>query len=105
MSFVKRNEKGLIVAISQAQGAGFTEELPSGNEELTAFLGSMDAAPQSIDATDLGFVRVQEDVIELLIEKGVILFTDLPASAQEKIMLRQQMRANLGARLDLIGDD
>jgi hypothetical protein len=104
MPFVKRDEQGAIVAISQLQEAGFSEELPTGSPELTAFLHAMDVA-SSIDATDQDFVRVLEDVVELLIEKGVILFTDLPESAQEKVMLRQQLRSQLGAKLDLIGDD
>ena len=46
-----------------------------------------------------------EDVVDLLISKGVILFTELPDSAQQKIMNRQQLRTELGAALDLLGDD
>ena len=46
-----------------------------------------------------------EDVVELLIDKGVILFTDLPDSAQEKMMRRQKLRSEMAGKLDLIGDD
>jgi hypothetical protein len=81
------------------------EEVPEGSAELAAFLGDGEAGRESIDQTDQDFVRVLEDVVQLLIDKGVILFTDLPDSAQEKIMRRQRLRSELGGRLDLIGED
>jgi len=46
-----------------------------------------------------------EDVVGLLIGKGLILFTELPVEAQRKIMRRQQMRSEMGESLDLIGED
>ena len=104
MPFIHRDEQGNIVAVSQDTSAQCAEELPPGSPELVAFLQSMDST-SSLHATDQDFVRVLEDVVELLVEKGIILFTDLPQSAQEKVMLRQQLRSELGAKLDLIGDD
>jgi hypothetical protein len=44
-------------------------------------------------------------VVELLIAKGVILFTELPADAQQKILRRQRLRAQVGDLQNLIGDD
>jgi len=104
MPFVKRDDHGAIQAVSQELAPGFSEELPGTSVELAAFLHQMEIT-SSIDATDQDFVRVLEDVVELLISKGIILFTDLPESAQEKVMLRQKLRSELGAKLDLIGDD
>ncbi len=52
--------------------------------------------------TLFGYWRI---VVDLLIAKGLILFTDLPVDAQQKIMHRQQMRYELGSRLDLIEED
>jgi len=105
MPFVKRNEHGGIAAVSQSQEPGFDEELAADDFELSAYLGSLGQAASSLSSTDKDFVRVLEDVVGLLIDKGVILFTDLPDSAQEKIMRRQQLRSELGSKLDLIGDD
>ena len=51
------------------------------------------------------FVRVLEDVVQLLVDKGVILFTDLPESAQEKMLYRQRLRSSIKNNLNLIGDD
>jgi len=105
MPFVKRNELGAIVAVSHDSHSGFEEEVSSDNPDLAGFLSSVDGGASALSATDQDFVRVLEDVVQLLIDKGVILFTDLPDTAQEKIMRRQQLRSELGGRLDLIGDD
>ncbi len=35
------------------------------------------------------------DVIEIMIDKGLILITDLPEAAQEKLMERQRLREKL----------
>ena len=105
MPFVKRSEQGDILGVSEVQEAGFDEELGADNLELSSFLDRMGQNGASLGATDQDFVRVLEDVVQLLIDKGVILFTDLPDSAQEKIMRRQQLRSELTGRLNLIGDD
>ena len=105
MPYVKRNESGEIIAISQQPAEGFEDQVSPDSPELTAFLQSMGHADSQLSATDQDFVRVLEDVVELLIDKGVILFTDLPDSAQEKIMRRQKLRSEMAGKLDLIGDD
>ena len=55
--------------------------------------------------SDTDMVRVLEDLIDVLIDQGVIKFTDLPKPAQAKLLQRKESRANLANRLDLIGDD
>ncbi len=55
--------------------------------------------------SDADMVRVLEDLIDVLIDRGVIQFTDLPKPAQAKLLQRKESRANLANRLDLIGDD
>jgi hypothetical protein len=105
MPFVKRNEQGGIAAVSQMQESGFDEELAADNLELAAYMDGLGQGGSSLSATDQDFVRVLEDVVELLIDKGVILFTDLPESAQEKMLYRQRLRSKMGGNLNLIGDD
>ena len=105
MPFVKRNEQGGITAVSQSPEPGFDEELAADNLELAAYLDDMGQGGASLSATDQDFVRVLEDVVELLIDKGIILFTDLPDSAQEKMLYRQRLRSKMGNNLNLIGDD
>jgi len=105
MPFVKRNERGEIVAVSQLGEAGFSEELASDDGQMIGFLNQLSTGEPSLHSTDQDFIRVLEDVVELLIDKGVILFTDLPDSAQDKMMHRQRLRSELGGNLNLIGDD
>lgn len=104
MPFVRRGPDGSIVAVSQVPGEGL-ELMAADAPELHRFLRGMGAYAEQLSATDQDFVRVLEDVVELLIDKGIILFTELPPSAQEKMLMRQQLRSHLGNRLDLLGED
>ena len=105
MPYVKRNAQGEIEAISQSQDEGFEDQVPVGSPELSAFMLGIGQADSQLSATDQDFVRVLEDVVELLIDKGVILFTELPDSAQQKMLHRQRLRSKMGNNLDLLGDD
>ncbi|WP_373095524.1 hypothetical protein [Zhongshania sp.] len=103
MPFVKRDNDGKIVAVSQLEIVDFTF-LDEASEELQEFLNEM-MSQGPVEETDLGFIRVVEDVIELLISKNIILFTELPEAAQQKMLLRQQLRDSGNTRLELIPDD
>ena len=105
MPYIKRDDSGSIVAVSQTAETGFDEELSSDHPDVGSFLATLHSANATLDATDQDFVRVVEDLVQVLVEKGVILFTDLPDSAQEKMLFRQQLRSKLSGNLDLIGDD
>jgi hypothetical protein len=52
-------------------------------------------AKQQLAETDLDMVRIIEDLIKLLIAKGVIAETDLPQAARNKIQQRNNLRALL----------
>ncbi|MFV8818042.1 hypothetical protein [Haliea sp. E17] len=104
MPFVKRNSQGEVVAVSLEWAADFDEELPAGSVELVTLLGHA-SADDSLADTDQDFIRVLEDVVDLLIDKGVFLFTELPGSAQEKILKRQKLRRGSAGSLNLLGDD
>jgi len=105
MPYIKRNTAGEITAVSQAQSAECSEEVSADDGQLVSFLAQMTTIERSLDSTDQNFIRVLEDLVEVLIGKGVILFTDLPDSAQEKMMQRQRMRSEIHGKLNLIGDD
>lgn len=105
MPYVKRDEKGNVVAASLAADAGCPEEVAASDPALAVFLQGMESEVSTLLASDLDLIRVLEDVVELLIAKGVILFTELPADAQQKILRRQRLRARVGDLQNLIGDD
>lgn len=105
MPYVKRDADGGIVAVATGPEGECTEFVDAADPALGAFLEAIGADIEGLQATDQDFIRVLEDVVDLLIAKGVILFTELPDSAQAKILNRQDLRSKLGAALDLLGDD
>lgn len=56
-------------------------------------------------SSDTEFIRVLEDLIDVLIANGTIRLTDLPEQALAKITERKQARKRLQNSLDLITDD
>lgn len=55
---------------------------------------------------DVEFIRVLEDLIDVLVTKGVINLTDLPPEALEKLSQRRRVRRRMRDVLDLIeGED
>ncbi|TYC51584.1 hypothetical protein ETQ85_24190 [Zoogloea oleivorans] len=54
---------------------------------------------------DAELIRVIEDVVDVLIDRGLLRLTDLPAEAQRKLMTRKGARARLRHGLDLLGPD
>ena len=61
--------------------------------------------PNSLSQTDIGLARVLEDLIDVLITRGLIQFTDLPQAAQAKLLERRQTRATLTHRLEPLPSD
>lgn len=104
MVYVKRGAGGEVVAVSLTADAEHAEALPPDAPEVAAFAQFLAAGQSPLASTDLRLVRVLEDLIDVLIDKEVIRFTDLPQPAQAKLMERRSLRHSLG-RLDLIGDE
>lgn len=65
---------------------------------------SPDRARRHLASTDTDLARITEDLIDILIARGVIQFTDFPAEAQAKLLRRRQTRAALSRRLQLLDD-
>ena len=63
-----------------------------------------EAEHHALAASDAGLARVTEDLIDILITRGVIQFTDFPPAAQAKLLERRQTRATLSNRLRLLDD-
>ena len=101
MPYVKRDEQGRISAVNLDPGEG-VEELAPHSPELLEFMHKMGMEQGALQESDMRLVRVLEDLIDLLIDRDVIRFTDLPLPAQEKLMERRSMRQTLGA-LNLLG--
>lgn len=104
MPYVTRDSSGGITAVFAEKNGEAVESLRPDDPELSAFLG-LDADDTELDEelihTDLAFIRVLEDVIQVLIQKNVLSVTDLPAPAVRKLFSRWHMRSQL---VDLIDE-
>jgi hypothetical protein len=91
--YIKRNEAGELIAISKIAGSDFVEAVADDAQELLAFIQQEKTAEQlALEQTDQTMARVLEDVVNLLVEQGVIRFTDLPDAAQNKLLNRRELR-------------
>jgi hypothetical protein len=57
------------------------------------------AKKAEISNTDMGYIRVIEDLIDTLVAKGVIALTDLPSTSRIKDAQRKALRAQLAELL------
>lgn len=104
MPYVRRDSSGRIVALLEKPETDGQEVLSSSHPDVVAFLGQGESQPDFREL-DADFVRVTEDLIYVLMEKGVLQFTDLPADAQRKLRAREGFRGRrLKDALDLLGD-
>ncbi len=106
--YVKRNDQGEIVAVSATAQLDFEEQLDAGDAEVIAFLDSIQPENpdevRQLQSSDSDLARVVEDIINLLTDKGVIQFTELPKAAQQKLLQRKTLRKNI-SQLQLVSDD
>ena len=107
----RRNAQGHVIAVSrqnmstpEAKAANWEDAAPY-TSEVDAFLREVSVQSNALSQTDSDLARVLEDLIDALITRGVIHFTDLPDAAQGKLMERRQTRANLTYRLQLLPQD
>jgi hypothetical protein len=63
------------------------------------------AHAELLSQSDTAIARVLEDLVDVLITRGVIQFTDLPEAAQAKLLTRRQTRARLKDSLQLLPGD
>ena len=66
---------------------------------------TVEASLLQLKQSDQEMIRVLEDLIGLLMTKGVIRITDLPQAAQSKLLSRNQAREALGGLNRLINDE
>ncbi len=85
MPYVQRSEQGEITSLNDSP--------------------SNDNNEWSLDASDVEMARVLEDVIDILMEKQVFVFTELPEPVQDKLNKRKQLREDVNALTNLIAEE
>ncbi len=103
MPYVARDAGGRIVAVAAEPSAAVTEAIDANAPELQEYLARLGPrAATDLAGTDLGLIRVIEDLIDTLMDKNVLRFTDLPEAAQHKLTQRRSLRRAMKP-LDLLG--
>ena len=108
MPYIQRNSEGGISAISAEKTVSIPEWIEPDAPELTTYLsclaGNVPEVAGALAESDHALVRVVDDLVNVLIEKNLMRFTDLPEAAQQKLMARQSLRQSLNS-LKLLGDE
>jgi len=94
MPYVHKDAAGNILAVYADPVEGGHEVAPD-DPDLKAFILSNIPAVDTGDEwvqSDLALARVIEDLIEVLIDKKLIMFTDFPEGAQKKLLDRRGLR-------------
>jgi hypothetical protein len=106
MPHVLRDTSGRIMAVLDRPSAGATEEVGADDPDVIAYLaGKGPTSYFDLLRADLEFIRVIEDLIAALLSRGVILLTDLPEQAQEKLLRRGSLRRQFRDKAGLMTED
>ena len=95
MIYIERNASGEInnIEFSPAENR---QEISLHDPQLTEFIKNSENSDVLIQTVlnrmDLEMVRVIDDLIDIMIERNLILFTDLPEPVQNKLLFKRKMR-------------
>ena len=107
MLYIERDDAGNIISLHNKPEPGADEQKSIMDEEILEFLNEhVDTDPrvQLLSLSDAGIIRILEDLISLHIGKNIILFTELPEEAQEKIRNRKRLREKIGPEHLMVDD-
>ena len=104
MIYVKRSTEGEITDIRFSPDPGF-EQANLFDPEVSEFLQSSSENSALIkdvlDRVDMEMGRVVEDLIDVLVDKGVLNFTDLPEVVQNKLLFKKTIRNALSTEFSI----
>ncbi|RED54263.1 hypothetical protein [Aestuariispira insulae] len=107
MPYVIRDGSNEIIGLSVEPVGAKPELLPDDHPDVVAFRRNArhsKSAQEELLESDLAMARIIEDLIDVLISKNIINFTDLPLPAQRKLTGRQKLRSNLSTLSNLVAD-
>lgn len=104
MIYVRRNEVGNIVSISDRSLGDHPETVAAADPEVVLFMQRLSSSRAEMLSSDLSLIRALEDLIDVLIRKEVLTLTDLPDQVQAKLATRRALRGSLRS-LNLLADE
>ena len=107
MPYALRNQNGEIIALTGAPTHENAVMVSFDDPDVLNFLlhASQDEAGKrkmELLAQDIQEIRIIEDLIDLLTLKGIILFSELPVAAQEKILRKRIKRDENNLSNDIV---
>lgn len=95
MVYVERDEQGTIINLGLVAAENY-EYICLSSPELVSFIQNAPNREELtrvvLDQLDLDMVRVIEDLIDILIERNLMIFTDLPPAVQNKLLFKRKIR-------------
>ncbi len=98
MRYVARDHSGEIMKVVSEPEGEAREEIFKEDPELIAFVtegGAEPALRAYLASSDAELLRVLEDLVNVLIDRNIVLLTDFPQAAQQKLMQRNSVRRKL----------
>lgn len=99
MIYIERDGAGKISAIRRDDANNSPDKEGLTSENLMEFLVSDEMSLSSykkvLEHMDSEFIRVLDDLVDVLVQKKVILLTDLPEDARKKIFDRKAVRQKI----------
>ena len=95
MLYATRNTDGKITGITDTPSAD-AEAIDQNHQDVKEFFSfhDDDFTPDSFfDESDIAIARILDDLVDLLVRKNVIMFTELPSEAQKKLLSRRLVRS------------
>lgn len=92
MPYVVRNEAKEIVEIHSEKGQNNALWEDANKPEIIAFIKKQEASYEArgaLSGSDIEMVRVVEDLVDLLMEKQIFAYAELPEAVQVKLTLRK----------------
>lgn len=108
MPYITRNNKGEIAEIHNSPDNEEASWIDPSNPEILGFIKRIETtekARQALTGTDYEMMRVVEDLIDMLMERQIFLFTELPEPVQAKLNARKQLRKDMSSLDNLINED
>ncbi|ASL28098.1 tryptophan synthase subunit beta [Azotobacter chroococcum] len=107
MLYVKRDAHGQLLRVEQVPFEDMDGGIDAASPEALAWKAGQAAQSSLLQLrqSDLEMIRVLEDLIYALIDKGVLRITDLPEAAQAKLAGRSRARDALQGRQRLLDEE
>lgn len=107
MIYIQKDANNNIIDLDFSYQEGF-EKTSIFDKKVKQFLNdsnNTEIIKLSILKLDLDMVRITEDLIDVMIKKEQLLFTDLPEAVQNKILFKKMLRENLSSTESLYQEE